>query len=76
MPMPNSPFSSIYQMLPDSVKNLVKRIIQDINPNEIILFGNLTSHTYRDQTAQEVATRILGTYVAEFTLMLGKMKKA
>lgn len=37
---------------------------------------NLTSHTYRDQTAQEVATRVLNTYVAEFTWILEKMKKA
>ncbi len=37
---------------------------------------NLTSHTYRDQTAQEVATRVLDTYVAEFALILGKMNKA
>ena len=37
---------------------------------------NLTSHTYRDQTAREVAARILDTYVKEFTLILGKMKTA
>jgi hypothetical protein len=36
---------------------------------------NLTSHTYRDQTAKEVATRILNTYIAEFTLILRRMKQ-
>src|SRR4051812_30980320 len=42
---------------------------------EMMSDRNLTNHTYRDQTAQEVATRVLDTYVAEFTLILGKMKK-
>lgn len=35
---------------------------------------NLTSHTYRDQAAQAVATRVLDTYLREFSSVLGKMK--
>ena len=37
---------------------------------------NLTSHTYRDQTARAVTTRILNTYIGEFTLILEQMKKS
>lgn len=42
---------------------------------EMMSDRNLTSHTYRDQTAQEVATRILNTYATEFTLILEEMKR-
>jgi nucleotidyltransferase substrate binding protein (TIGR01987 family) len=42
---------------------------------EMMRDRNLTSHTYRDQTAIEVATRVLDSYVDEFILILEKMKK-
>ncbi len=42
---------------------------------EIMKDRNLTSHTYRDQTAQEVAHRILDDYIIEFILILEAMKK-
>ncbi len=35
---------------------------------------NLTSHTYREKTANEVATHIMQTYVSEFVSILGRMK--
>jgi hypothetical protein len=35
---------------------------------------NLTNHTYRDQTAQAVVSRVLDSYIEEFSLILGKMK--
>ncbi len=35
---------------------------------------NLTSHTYREKTASEVANHILQTYLAEFQSILSQMK--
>jgi nucleotidyltransferase substrate binding protein (TIGR01987 family) len=52
--------------LPAAKENLWLEVMND---------RNLTSHTYRDQTAQAIVTRILNTYIAEFSLMLEKMKK-
>lgn len=43
---------------------------------EMMKDRNLTSHTYRDQTAEKVAAHILDSYIAEFILILDKMKKA
>ncbi len=37
---------------------------------------NLTSHTYRARTAQEVTTHILTTYITEFKLILKHMKNS
>jgi nucleotidyltransferase substrate binding protein (TIGR01987 family) len=37
---------------------------------------NLTSHTYREQTAKEVSTRIIDRYSAAFSVMLEWMKKS
>jgi nucleotidyltransferase substrate binding protein (TIGR01987 family) len=41
---------------------------------EMMSDRNLTSHTYRDKTAQEVASRVLDIYVSEFVSILGNMK--
>lgn len=41
---------------------------------EMMSDRNLTSHTYRNQTAHEVATRVLSSYVTEFKSILEKMK--
>ena len=42
---------------------------------EMISDRNLTSHTYREQTAQAVATRILDTYIKEFSSIMKKMEQ-
>ena len=50
-------FSSIYQTLPGSIKNLVKRIIQEICPNEIILFGSRARDDHRENSDFDIAVR-------------------
>jgi nucleotidyltransferase substrate binding protein (TIGR01987 family) len=37
---------------------------------------NLSSHTYREKTAKEVAENVLKAYEGEFARLLGKMKGA
>ena len=43
---------------------------------EMMTDRNLTSHTYRDQTAQAVVVRLQNAYVNEFSSILEAMKKA
>jgi predicted nucleotidyltransferase len=55
--MPKSPFPYTYQALPDSIKNLVNRIIQEINPDEIILFGSRARGDHRENSDFDIAVR-------------------
>ena len=55
--MPNRSFSSSYQTLPNSIKNLVKRICQEINPDEIILFGSRARGDYRENSDFDIAVK-------------------
>lgn len=41
---------------------------------EMLSDRNLTSHTYREQTAQEVAGRVLSRYESAFRSILAKMQ--
>lgn len=43
---------------------------------EMMADRNLTSHTYREHTAQTVVTRVLDTYITEMTAILAKMKSS
>ncbi len=55
--MSNPSFSPTYQSLPDSIKNLVKLIIQEINPNEIILFGSRARGDHRENSDFDIAVK-------------------
>lgn len=55
--MPSVSFSSTYQLLPDSIKNLVKWIVREINPDEIILFGSRARGDHRENSDFDIAVR-------------------
>lgn len=55
--MSHALFSSAYHNLPDSIKNLVKRIIQELNPYKIILFGSRARGDHRDNSDFDIAVQ-------------------
>jgi uncharacterized protein len=60
-------FSSAYQALPDSIKNLVQRIIQEINPDEIILFGSRARGNHRENSDFDIAVKASSIPAAAWT---------
>ncbi len=55
--MPGSPFSTTHQTLPDSIKNIITRIIQEIRPDEIILFGSRARGDHRENSDFDIAVK-------------------
>ena len=55
--MKKSTLSDAYQVLPDSIKVLVQRIIHDINPEEIILFGSRARGDHRVNSDFDLAIK-------------------
>ena len=55
--MSNPSFSPTYQRLPDSIKKLINLIIQEINPNEIILFGSRARGDHRENSDFDITVK-------------------
>lgn len=57
--MPSSPssYTTTFQKLPDSIKNVIKLIIQKIKPNEIILFGSRARGDHRENSDFDIAIK-------------------
>ncbi len=50
-------FSSSYRTLPQSIQNLIQRIIQEVNPEEIILFGSRARGDHRVTSDFDIAVK-------------------
>ncbi len=55
--MKRSIFSETYHALPDSIKNLVQRMIHDLSPDEIILFGSRARGDHRANSDFDIAVK-------------------
>lgn len=52
-----------------------KLIINEANWLIMMNDRNLTTHVYKEEIAEEIAERIVNTYVLEFSLILNNIKK-
>lgn len=59
-------FSEAFQTLPNSIKNLVHRLIQQINPDEIILFGSRARGDHRQNSDYDIAVKAEGIEYANW----------
>ena len=55
--MLHSSFSSTYHSLPNSIKNLVNRIVEELHPEEVILFGSRARGDHRENSDFDIAVR-------------------
>lgn len=55
--MSNSSFTPHYDRLPDSIKNLVNRVVQELSPEEVILFGSRTRGDHRENSDFDIAVK-------------------
>ena len=55
--MSDSSFSSTYHSLPASIKNLIVRIVEELHPEEVILFGSRAGENYLENSDFDIAVR-------------------
>lgn len=50
-------FSNLYDELPDSMKTVVNYIVEELDPDQVILFGSRARQTHRTHSDFDIAVR-------------------